>query len=313
LKQLRKDYFLDAYAFVNSNTDFHSLSIIDSDKTDIACSLCKINTNSDEFIVKSTDTPIELEKFNNSSINNFSLEQDKMRHYYIADSSHKNLSKLSVNKLHKLLLEVQKVNKEMISDNLKNIQIFANSGSLSDGNSIHNGFELINLPIISPTLKNEIDLSKQSIFDLGICPICRIINFETGGPRQILSTVSFLAFCPWSSSHPFEFWIYPKSHQYSFTLIDNNELEDLAQILRSTLGGLDNVLNNPSYNIIFHNSLNEIDSEIHWHIEIIPQLSYSTGFKSGFGISVNSLIPEKSAEILGKASRKELASLVGVI
>ena len=104
-----------------------------------------------------------------------------------------------------------------------------------------------------------------------------------------------------------------KSHQYSFTLIDNNEFEDLAQILRSTLGGLHNVLNNPSYNIIFHNWLNEIDSEIHWHIEIIPQLSYSTGFKSGVGISVNSLIPEKSAEILGKASRKELASLVGVI
>ena len=85
------------------------------------------DTNSDEFIVKSTDTPIELEKFNNSSINNFSLEQDKMRHYYIADSSHKNLSKLSVNKLHKLLLEVQKVNKEMIRI-LQLLEISGNCG-----------------------------------------------------------------------------------------------------------------------------------------------------------------------------------------
>tara|TARA_B100001245_G_scaffold164271_1_gene123988 strand:+ start:44 stop:223 length:180 start_codon:yes stop_codon:yes gene_type:complete len=59
--------------------------------------------------------------------------------------------------------------------------------------------------------------------------------------------------------------------------------------------------------------MNEIDSEIHWHIEIFPQLSYNSGFEDGFGISINSLVPEKSAEILGKASRRELASLVGVI
>ena len=96
-------------------------------------------------------------------------------------------------------------------------------------------------------------------------------------------------------------------------MIDNNETEDLAQILRSSLGGLDNVLNSPSYNIVFHNSLNEIDSEIHWHIEIIPQLSYGTGFDAGYGLYVNPLAPEKSAEILGKASRRELASLVGVV
>ncbi len=96
-------------------------------------------------------------------------------------------------------------------------------------------------------------------------------------------------------------------------MIDDNEIEDLAQILRSTLGGLDHVLNSPSYNIVFHNSLNEIDSEIHWHIEIIPQLSYDTGFDAGYGLSVNPLAPEKSAEILGKYSRRELASLVGVV
>ena len=92
-----------------------------------------------------------------------------------------------------------------------------------------------------------------------------------------------------------------------------DRIEDLAQILRSTLGGLDNVLNSPSYNIVFHNSLNEIDSEIHWHIEIFPELSYDTGFDAGYGLPVNSLAPEKSAEILGKASRRELASLVGVV
>ena len=312
LKQLRKDYFLEEYAFINSNSDFNSYSIINNN-TEKKCLLCKSNSNTDELITSSSEISINLENYTDSTDGDVSLDQNTMKNFFVADSSHQSLSKLSVSRLHTLLSEVQNINKQMLSDNLKNIQIYANSGLLSSGNPIHNGFELVNLPIISPSLKKEIELSKKSIFDLGICPICRIINFETGGPRQILSTVSFLAFCPWNSSHPFEFWIYPKSHQYSFTLIDNNEIEDLAQILRSTLGGLDNVLNSPSYNIVFHNSLNEIDSEIHWHIEIIPQLSYDTGFDAGYGLYVNPLAPEKSAEILGKASRRELASLVGVV
>jgi len=299
--------------FVNSNLDIDSLSIVNDNKLKKVCSLCKNINKSNENPKTVVDESVKFEKFNKSDMNNLFLDQNFMKRFHVFDVSHKNLSKLSVSKIQKLLLEVQTINKKMISDDLKNIQIFVNSGVLSGGNPIHNSFEIINLPIISPKLKNEIELSRKSIFDLGICPICRIINFETGGPRQILSTVSFLAFCPWNSSHPFEFWIYPKSHQYSFTSIDNNELEDLAQILRSTLGGLDNVLNNPSYNIVFHNSMNEIDSEIHWHVEISPQLSYNSGFENGFGISINSLVPEKSAEILGKASRRELASLVGVI
>ena len=312
LKQLRKDYFLEEYAFINSNSDFNSYSMINNN-TEKKCLLCKSNSKTNELITSSSEIPVKLENYADPNINDISLDQNTIKNFFVADSSHQTLSKLSVSRLHALLFEVQNINKQMLSDNLKNIQIYANSGLLSDGNPVHNGFELVNLPIISPSLKKEIELSKQSIFDLGICPICRIINFETGGPRQILSTVSFLAFCPWNSSHPFEFWIYPKSHQYSFTLIDDNEIEDLAQILRSTLGGLDNVLNSPSYNIAFHNSLNEIDSEIHWHIEIIPQLSYDTCFDAGYGLSVNPLAPEKSAEILGKYSRRELASLVGLV
>ncbi len=312
LKQLRKDYFLEEYAFINSNSDFNPYPII-ADNSEKKCLLCKSNSKPDEIITLSSEITVKLENYAGSNADDISLDQNTMKNHFVADSSHQPLSKLSVSRLHKLLLEVQNINKQMLSDNLKNIQIYANSGLLSDGNPVHNGFELVNLPIISPSLKKEIELSKKSIFDLGICPICRIINFETGGPRQILSTVSFLAFCPWNSSHPFEFWIYPKSHQYSFTLIDDNEIEDLAQILRSTLGGLDNVLNSPSYNIAFHNSLNEIDSEIHWHIEIIPQLSYDTCFDAGYGLSANPLAPEKSAEILGKYSRRELASLVGVV
>ena len=40
----------------------------------------------------------------------------------------------------------------------------------------------------------------------------QIISEETGGPRQILQTEGFIAFCPWAPSYPYEFWIAPKKH-----------------------------------------------------------------------------------------------------
>ena len=144
--------------------------------------------------------------------------------------------------------------------------------------------------------------------------MCRIINLETGGPRQILSTSHFLAFSPWAPTYPFEFWIYPKSHKSgsSFASIAENEIHDLSLILRSTLGGLDSALNEPFFHLIFHNSLNDSNGEIHWHIEVYPQLTHKDGLEEGFGIYSNPINSERSAEILGKTARKELANLVGV-
>lgn len=312
MKQLRKDYFLEEFVLVNSSVDVRS-SFLADDKSEKICNICKNSKTSSNYIITKSIESVKLEKFDSSEQDLFTIEQKNRTTFFITDSSHKKISKLTVNKLHKLLTLVQETTKEMISEDMKNIQIFVNSGTNSGGNVVHNGFEITNLPVMSPKLNTEIQASKKLILDLGICPMCRVINFETGGPRQILSTVNFLAFCPWTSSHSFEFWIYPKSHQYSFAFIDNHELEDLAQILRSTLGGMDNILNNPSYSIVFHNSLNELDFEIHWHIEIFPKIFNKNGFENGFGIYVNSITPEKSAEILGKAARKELASLIGVV
>ena len=38
------------------------------------------------------------------------------------------------------------------------------------------------------------------------------VSEETGGPRQVLQTEGFIAFCPWAPSYPYEFWIAPKKH-----------------------------------------------------------------------------------------------------
>ena len=136
---------------------------------------------------------------------------------------------------------------------------------------------------------------------------------ESSGPRQILGTDSFLAFSPWAPTYPHEFWIYPKRHTTTFSRITQKEIADLALMLRATLGGMSKALDKTPFNLVFHLSPEKKNSrQIHWHIEIYPQQNTWTGLERGFGVYLNNIRPEKSAEILGSACRKELAGLVGI-
>jgi UDPglucose--hexose-1-phosphate uridylyltransferase len=84
-------------------------------------------------------------------------------------------------------------------------------------------------------------------------------------------------------------------------------------MMRATLGGMSNALDGVPYNLVFHLAPEKKNSrQIHWHIEIYPQLRAWSGLERGFGIYVNNISPERSAELLGSACRRELAGLVGI-
>jgi UDPglucose--hexose-1-phosphate uridylyltransferase len=73
-------------------------------------------------------------------------------------------------------------------------------------------------------------------------------------------------------------------------------------------------LNDKPFNLVFHLSPEKKNSrQIHWHIEIYPQIRAWSGLERGFGVYMIDIKPEKSAEILGSACRKELAGLVGIV
>ena len=92
------------------------------------------------------------------------------------------------------------------------------------------------------------------------------------------------------------------------------EINDLALMMRATLGGMSKALKNAPFNLVFHLSPEKKNSRlIHWHIEVYPQMNTWSGLERGFGVFINNVRPEKSAEILGSSCRKELAGLVGIV
>ncbi len=194
------------------------------------------------------------------------------------------------------------------------VAIYANHGLAAGSSNPHPHMNIVTFSTIPPVIESEVEASHRILNEKGVCPMCQTIGAEIGGPRQILQTEGFVAFCPWAPSYPYEFWISPKKHATSFSKITQKEINDLSLILRATLGGLAKTIKGISYNLAFHLSPEKKNSrQIHWHIEVYPVTDPWSGLERGYGVFLNGISPEDAAEKLGAACRKELAGLVGIV
>ncbi|MBC7130575.1 galactose-1-phosphate uridylyltransferase, partial [Candidatus Bathyarchaeota archaeon] len=123
------------------------------------------------------------------------------------------------------------------------------------------------------------------------------------GPRFITENKDFLAFAPWASVNPMEFWIFPKRHEASMLEMSNSEMESLAGIMKTCLSALKNLLNDPPYNFGFHQAPKHdgANHHYHWHLEVYPKLAIWAGFEKSTGAYINTVQPEAAAESLRKA------------
>ena len=194
------------------------------------------------------------------------------------------------------------------------VAIYADSGNNSGTKIIHPHLHMVSFSTIPPKIEEEANSSHRILNEKGVYPMSQLVNHESGGPRQILQTEGFIALSPWAPSHQYEFWICPKKHATSFSKISQKEINDLALILRATLGGLSNCIKDVSFNIAFHLSPEKKNSkQIHWHVEVYPHTTPWSGLEHGFGIFLNDLTPENAAKELGSTCRKELSALVGIL
>ena len=186
-------------------------------------------------------------------------------------------------------------------------------GAVSSSDKVHPHLNILSLQMIPPVIEAEVESHKKSQEKRGTCPVCDMIEGVGSRSRCVLQTERFVAYCPWSPSYPLEFCIAPKRHMVSFAKISQKEIDDLALIMRATLGGLANMVKDVSFSMVFHLSAERKNSrQIHWHIEVYPVTKSWTGMERGYGIHLNDVSPEDAARQLGTACKRELASMVGI-
>jgi len=131
------------------------------------------------------------------------------------------------------------------------------------------------------------------------CVLCDIVKQEQRDGRRLLGREEHvLAFAPFASGFPYEFWLVPVHHGHDFGGASPRVLRDLARLVQRTLRGVQRLLNDPPYTMVLHSCpLGEFSQdEYHWHVEVVPQPPHVLGPELGTGILINPVPPESAAE-----------------
>lgn len=350
--ELRRDYFTNKIVLTSSKNDKKikinedNKKSISENKIDSNCNLCpgneKKNSPADLVLVQTEGILMKMSDEDDDPVQNWVVrifpseypvvksnpeltfsekplysEPAYGQHYIAVTSPNHNesFSEMSIDQSVNVLTCVQdKVRGLYNQKKVSYVAILINQGEKAGSLYQHPHIEIITLPILPPIIEQEAIAMQKSMYDFGICPMCNVVNIESGGPRQILATEKYVAIAPWASSQDYEFWIVPKLHKTSFLKSTQKEISDLAMIIRCTLGGLSKSLKNPAFNLVFHlSSEKKSTRQIHWHIEVYPQVNSSSGIERGMGVHINRIRPEEIAEELGKCSRQELSKIIGIL
>ncbi|MFQ6084951.1 MAG: DUF4921 family protein [Candidatus Bathyarchaeia archaeon] len=188
------------------------------------------------------------------------------------------------------------------------VSIFRNHGREAGASLSHAHSQIIATPMVPAMIEAEVAAFRKYHKDRGRCIFCDIIRCEAKGSRLIFENEHYIAFTPWASVCPFEFWLLPKGHMACMSeLTDSRDIRSLAYSLRKCFGGLRRLLNDPPYCSGFHIAPVEEES-YHWHLEVYPKLSQLGGFEKSTGMFINTMSPEDAAQSLREAVKRELVS-----
>ncbi|MEA3306768.1 MAG: galactose-1-phosphate uridylyltransferase [Elusimicrobiota bacterium] len=184
---------------------------------------------------------------------------------------------------------------------IKYIMIFKNYGRHAGASLAHPHSQLIAMPMVPMRVANELEGAETYFSQKSSCVFCDIIKEELAFKKRIVQeNDSFIAINPYASRFTFETWILPKKHLSHLENTEEKCFENLAGVLKSTLQKINHSLGETAYNILIHTMPAQEDASpfYHWHIEIMPKFSHMAGFEWGTGFYINTVAPEKAAEIL---------------
>ncbi len=170
---------------------------------------------------------------------------------------------------------------------------------------------IVGLPIIPPAIEQllttayaHFEAKERSIF-------ADVLDQELReGDRVVAQTQHFAALTPYASRQPFELVVYPLRQMHDFTLLTEEEMADLAELLILLTGKLRDALATPAYQVHLFTAPSTaprpgrvtvwrtLELDFRWRLEILPFLQASVGIEAATGCYINPVAPEEAAAYL---------------
>jgi UDPglucose--hexose-1-phosphate uridylyltransferase len=174
-------------------------------------------------------------------------------------------------------------------------QVFKNEGPAAGASVEHCHSQLIGITFVPPQVADELRRSAET------CSTCDWLAHERHGPRFVFESERFAVVCPIAPRFPGETWIIPKVHAREFETTDEGVLGELANTMRDLLTRIDRAFAGPDFNLIVRSAPFRGDGSFHWRIEVLPRTTTTAGWEWGTGLLINTMFPERAAELLKAA------------
>ncbi len=214
------------------------------------------------------------------------------------------------------VLRAYKIRFDLLSSDprVAHVIIFKNHGAAAGTSLEHPHSQMIGSPVITSHVRGRLYEAMRHFDEYRECIFCQVLNEELEeGARIVFTSPHFVAMAPFASSTPFSTQIFPRRHMASFGDTSDEELRDLAQVLRTVLAKLYVGLQNPDFNYTVRSAPHESAGVLyyHWYLSIIPRLTQVAGFELGSGMFINTVLPEAAAEFLRQTNTAALEVAAG--
>ncbi|QOY51800.1 galactose-1-phosphate uridylyltransferase [Candidatus Sulfurimonas baltica] len=210
------------------------------------------------------------------------------------------------NWLRSMIIRVEDLRKDK---RLVHLSIFKNFGSMAGATQEHPHTQILALPIMP---QNEIVFLERNMKYYsrhGRGMVEDILQNEISAKDRIVSEIgSFVAFCPYASSFPFEIMIAPKRNIACLEQCTRDEISDLSVIIKEVFQKLSSQLGSFNYNLYFRlaplnsNFENEsymsyLNKNYRFTIRITPRIYRLGGFEIATGMAINPVSPEECVKL----------------
>lgn len=191
---------------------------------------------------------------------------------------------------------------------IRYVSLFKNVGPAAGASLHHPHSQLIALDRLPQAVRLTSDRMRRHHARTGCCLQCEVVRAELKARSRIVAiTDSLVAYCPFASHLPMLLRVTTRRHLDRFEDLDERELDELARLIRRSVGWLQTLYPEAAYNYLFNTkpvgmATNE---SYHWSFELFPRLTSLAGFEWSCDTMINPVLPEMAASQFRSLAQQE--------
>ena len=186
----------------------------------------------------------------------------------------------------------------MKSSNIKYVLPFENRGKEIGVTLNHPHGQIYGFPEIPPIIKKQASKQKESLL------ISNLVN-SVNENLEISRDNNAISFVPYFARYPFEIWIAPFKKVDHAGFLNDEEINSMAILLKSSIKRLDKLFNKPmAYTMAINFPPKGFEGSFHHYIALQPmrrdenKLKHLAGIEQITGLMLSDIVPENSAKKL---------------